>query len=176
MNRLLLLLLCLAAVPVAGSQQGALRVLRWEREGDTLKLRFGFGGGSYPPWRVRACPQEEARPCIHVEFSDASLGPDALKDVPRWIRRVPETDTGLVHLVVSLEHPRSIRYAWDGNWLDVDVLDRRDPAPLWRNPWVLGGGGAALIAGGIAFWLLNQSSSSSQAQDDIPPPDINMPK
>lgn len=156
-----------------------LRDIRWSRTGDTLHLAFGFAEGAYPRFRVRTDAPGTGKPRIHVEFLNASISGRAVDARPRWIERIPESDSGNLHLAVALASAGPWRSSWKGQSLEVSVLDRPESRVAWRNPWLVGGVGGGLAAGGIALWLLTGSqspASKSAGSGAIPPPDIAFPK
>ncbi len=148
----------------------------WKRAGDSIRLEFRFPEGVRPRYRIRTCPESEARHCLHIEIASGRLASDAFVDRPQWLDSSTNLQTGILDFRVDLVEATPWKFAWTGNRLDVDILDRVRGGSIARNPWMYGGVGAGLVAGGILFWFLNGGSTPPAGPEIIPPPDVELPK
>lgn len=168
---LLALLACAANADVA-----VVDGFEWRKSGDSLRLEFRFADGARPRYRIRHCRQDEAPPCLRVEIASGRLAPQALGGMPAWLTVPQSGDSGILDFRIALREPTPWKFAWSGNHLDVDILDRVQRESVARNPWMYGGLGAGVVAGGLLFWFFTSGSEPSSAPSVIPPPDVELPQ
>lgn len=147
----------------------------WRRSGDSIRLEFRFTEGSRPRYRIRACREAEAPPCLHIEIASGRLAPEAMEKRPSWLICSTNPDSAILDFRIDLSEATPWKFAWTGSRLDVDILDRVRGGSIARNPWMYGGVGAGLVAGGLLFWFLGGGSTSPAGPDVIPPPDVPLP-
>jgi len=163
-------------VNAAMADKPTLKQFQWKKTGDSIRMEFGFNDATRPKYRIRSCNELVEKPCLHVEFSGATLGERALKNRPDWIEEVLRSDSSILDLRIALTQASPWRYSWEGKILRVDILDRTPKKSAWKNPWMIGSVGAGLLAGGVAIWLGSESPSTTpNSSNVIPPPDVVLP-
>jgi hypothetical protein len=148
----------------------------WKRSGDSIRLEFRFTDGVRPRYRIRSCRQDESPPCLRVEIASGRLAPQALEGKPIWLTVPQRGDSGILDFSVALRESTPWKFSWNGNRLDVDILNRVQGEGVSRNPWMLGGVGAGMFAGGLLLWYFTGGSDPTPAPSVIPPPDVEMPQ
>ncbi|HQF56782.1 MAG TPA: hypothetical protein PK208_16820 [Fibrobacteria bacterium] len=160
----------------ANAQVAVVDGFQWKRSGDSIRMEFRFADGVRPRYRIRSCGLEESPPCLRVEIASGRLAPEALGGRPSWLTVPQQGDSGVLDFRIALREPTPWKFAWTGNRLDVDILDRVQREGVARNPWMYGGVGAGVVAGGLLFWFFTAGSEPTSAPSVIPPPDVELPR
>jgi hypothetical protein len=171
------LLLSGGLIAVFGAEPVVLHSLSWRVVADSLQVDFGFANGRPERYRVLASSEVLREKNLVVQFSGVRLQRNAAFKVPSWAKVLNSVDTGILAIQIDLKTASPWKINWDGNSLQLNILNQVRSPSLWRNPWLIGGLGASFLAGGTAFWLLGSDHAKAISGGNlIPPPDISLPQ
>jgi hypothetical protein len=171
------LLLSGGLIAVFGADPVVLRTLSWRVVSDSLQVDFGFAHGRPDKYRVLASPEVLQDKNLVVEFSGVKLDDGSPLKMPSWAKVLKSADAGLLAIEIDLKASTPWKINWNGDSLQLKILNQVRSPSIWKNPWLVGGLGASFLAGGTAFWLLGTDHGKPTTGGNlIPPPDVSLPQ
>lgn len=180
-------MIALAAVCLFAGQASEARSLPTLREvrertaKDTIRLDLVFEGSRPATARIGIDGPLPRTGDFLLEFEGARADRAVLRSLPSWLRNDARKDADRIRLVADLDSRTPWRGRWDGNTLQLVLLDRVDRPSLLTNPWVLGAAGALALGGTALAWTALDAPTTpgptppAPTDDVIPPPDIAFP-